>query len=119
TCKRGMFSAGIAVPSLGFARAVWQTPNRANPFSPARGEKVRGDIMLLPRLAVGRASFLICDRPATRGKVLHRVCGTIAPRPQGGTSPLAGEDGRGVLRAPLIRPSLPAASSSPRCATRG
>src|SRR5690606_4933847 len=47
----------FAFPSLGFARAVWQTPNRANPFSPARGGERPGDFVAWPRRAVGRAIF--------------------------------------------------------------
>jgi hypothetical protein len=42
----GISIGGWGFPSLGFARPVWQTPNRANPFSPARGEKDRADCTL-------------------------------------------------------------------------
>src|SRR5690606_1971446 len=71
TCKRGVTLGQPnrdASPSLGFARAVWQTPNRANPFSPARGEKDRGESVAHPRRAVGRASRFTCDSPALVGR---------------------------------------------------
>src|SRR5690606_25024884 len=44
----------------------------------------------------------------TRGRVLHRVGGTILRKPQGGTSPLVGEAGRGDAEScTIIAPKTP------------
>src|SRR5690606_20337995 len=46
-----------------------------------------------------------------RGRVSDRGCGTLPSQPPGGTSPLAGEDGRGVA----VRSAPPSPTEGRRC----
>src|SRR5690606_5144399 len=56
--------------SLGFARAIWLRQSRANPFSPARGEKHRG------KRTYGETRIFPAPRSAVVSAPTHR---TFAP----------------------------------------